>query len=140
MLGYWRRDTPWEGEWFVTGDVAVMDADGYVRHEGRGDEVMNAMGYRVSPGEVEAALHDAPGVAEVAVAALPVRSDLEVICVFAVAKPGEAVEPAAVLAHAEARLAKYKRPREVIVVEALPRTANGKVVRRALVEAWRRDR
>jgi acyl-coenzyme A synthetase/AMP-(fatty) acid ligase len=140
MLGYWRRDTPWEGDWFVTGDVAVMDADGYVRHEGRSDEVMNAMGYRVSPGEVETALHDAPGVAEIAVAALPVRSDLDIICVFAVAKPGEIIDPAAVLAHAEARLAKYKRPREVIVVEALPRTANGKVLRRALVEAWRRDR
>jgi acyl-coenzyme A synthetase/AMP-(fatty) acid ligase len=94
----------------------------------------------VSPGEVEAALADAPAVAEVAVAALPVRADLEVICAFVVAKPGETIDPAAVLAHAEARLAKYKRPREVIVVEALPRTANGKVVRRVLVEAWRRDR
>jgi acyl-coenzyme A synthetase/AMP-(fatty) acid ligase len=140
MLEYWRRDTPWEGEWFVTGDVAVMDADGYVRHEGRGDEVMNAMGYRVSPGEVEAALADAPAVAEVAVAALPVRADLEVICAFVVALPGAAVDGAAIIAHGDARLAKFKRVREVIVVDALPRTANGKVLRRALVEAWRRDR
>jgi acyl-coenzyme A synthetase/AMP-(fatty) acid ligase len=140
MLGYWRRDTPWERDWFVTGDVAVMDADGYVRHEGRDDEVMNAMGYRVSPGEVEAALADAPGVAEVAVAALPVRSDLEVICAFVVAQAGAVVDGAAIIAHGEARLAKFKRVREVLVVEAGPRTANGKVLRRALVEAWRRDR
>jgi acyl-coenzyme A synthetase/AMP-(fatty) acid ligase len=117
-----------------------MDADGYVRHEGRDDEVMNAMGYRVSPGEVEAALADAPGVAEVAVAALPVRSDLEVICAFVVAQAGAVVDGAAIIAHGDARLAKFKRVREVIVVEALPRTANGKVLRRALVEAWRRDR
>ena len=140
MLGYWRMETPSEGEWFLTGDVGVMDADGYVRHEGRGDEVMNALGYRVSPGEVEAALQNAPGVAEVAVAALPVRADLEVICAFVVAKPAEEVHPAAILAHAETLLAKYKRPREVITVDALPRTPNGKVRRKDLVEAHRRDR
>ncbi|MGG7565908.1 acyl-CoA synthetase [Rhodovulum sp. DZ06] len=140
MLGYWRQDTEYEGDWFVTGDVAVMDEDGYVRHEGRADEVMNALGYRVSPGEVEAALAQAPGVAEVAVAALPVRADLEIIAAFVVPKEGAEIHPAAILAHAEEALAKYKRPREVITVDALPRTPNGKVQRKALVEAHRKDR
>lgn len=71
MIGYWRQDTPWEGEWFVTGDLAAMDAEGYVVHQGRADEVMNALGYRVSPGEVEEALCRHPDVAEAAAAALP---------------------------------------------------------------------
>ncbi len=139
MLGYWRADPPWEGEWFVTGDLAEMDADGYVAHRGRADEVMNALGYRVSPGEVEEALAAHPDVAEAAAAALPVRADLEVIAAFVVLRPGAAPDADAILAAAAERLAPYKRPREVVFVDALPRTANGKIRRRDLIAAHRRD-
>ncbi len=70
MLGYWNR--PEEearssrGEWFIGGDLGVMDDDGYVTHLGRNNDLMNALGYRVSPLEVEAVLATHPDVAEVA--------------------------------------------------------------------------
>jgi acyl-coenzyme A synthetase/AMP-(fatty) acid ligase len=139
MLGYWRRETPWQGEWFLTGDLAEMNADGYVAHRGRADDVMNALGYRVDPGEVEAALASCPGVAEAAAAALPVRADLEIIAAFVVPGPGVPHDPAPILAHCAARLARYKQPREVVFVEALPRTANGKLRRKELISQHRRD-
>ena len=142
MLGYWNRPeetaASFEGEWFLTGDRAAMDAQGYVTHLGRLDEVMTALGYRVSPQEVEEALATHPAIAEVAVAELPVRGDLSLIAAFVVpegAWPGED----ALAAHAAARLAEYKRPRLWIAVEALPRTGTGKLMRRDLVARHRRD-
>jgi acyl-coenzyme A synthetase/AMP-(fatty) acid ligase len=143
MLGYWRRpeetEAAFRGEWFVTGDRAKMDPDGYVTHLGRADDTITSLGYRVSPTEVEEALEPHPGIAEIAVAELPVRADLSLVAAFVVpagAWPGDD----ALAAFAEARLAAYKRPRVWIEVPRLPRTANGKVIRRALVEAYRRDR
>ncbi|GMG83483.1 AMP-binding protein [Paralimibaculum aggregatum] len=142
MLGYWQdaagTAAAMAGEWFLTGDRARMDADGYVTHLGRADEVMTALGYRVSPLEVEAAMEAHPGVAEIAVAELPVRADLALIAGFVVPRggwPGEA----ALTDWAAGRLAGYKIPKLWIEVPALPRTPNGKVIRRSLVAAHRRD-
>lgn len=138
MLGYWRR--PQEvaevrrGDWFVGGDLALMDGDGYVAHLGRGNDVIKALGYRVSPQEVEAALADHPAVAEVACTEVAVRDGVHVVGAFVVAKEGAAASEADILAHAAARLADYKRPRLVRFVAALPRTANGKI-RRADLKA-----
>jgi len=136
MLGYWRRPDEeaevYRGEWFVGGDLASFDADGYMWYQGRADDLMNAMGYRVSPQEVEAALAGHPDIQEVAVTEIHVRTDVSIIAAFVV--PTEASEPDAafIMKWAEERLAAYKCPREVIFVESLPRTANGKVMRRAL--------
>jgi acyl-coenzyme A synthetase/AMP-(fatty) acid ligase len=137
MLGYWNRPEEEEaalrGEWFLGGDLAAIDADGYVRYAGRNDDVMNAGGYRVSPMEVEAALADHPAVAEVAVAEVPVREDgVTAVAAFVVPRQGAAPDADAILAHAAERLAAYKRPRLVVLVPELPRSANGKVIRRAL--------
>lgn len=138
MLGYWQRPEETaevlRGEWFVTGDLAEIDEDGYLTYHGRSDDVMNAMGYRVSPAEVEEALAGTPGVAEVAVSALDVGDGVSLVCAWVV--PTAGADPQSlrqgVLDRAAERLAPYKRPREVRVLEALPRTANGKVVRRDL--------
>lgn len=136
MLGYWNRpdeeEAVYRDEWFVGGDLASMDDDGYIWFHGRNDDLMNAMGYRVSPLEVEGVLAQHPSVAEVACAEMRVRDDVSVIAAFVV--PREAAEPDAgeLLDFARARLASYKCPREVVFVESLPRTANGKVTRRAL--------
>ena len=141
MLGYWNRSDEealvYRGEWFAGGDLAAMDDQGYVWYHGRNDDVMNAMGYRVSPGEVEAALATHPAVAEVAVTELAVREGVRVIAAFVVPKDPDEVDARPILAYAESRLAAYKRPREVIFVNELPRTANGKVQRRRLAELWR---
>lgn len=137
MLGYWHRPEEealvYRGDWFCGGDLASLDADGYLWHHGRNDDVMNAMGYRVSPVEVEMALAEHPAIAEVAVTELRVRADVSVITAFIVLREGQTVTSDELSAHAEARLAAYKCPREWRFVASLPRTANGKVQRKKLV-------
>ncbi|WP_084342894.1 class I adenylate-forming enzyme family protein [Janibacter corallicola] len=135
MLGYWQRPEEdaevLRGEWFVTSDLAAVDEEGYLTYHGRADDVMNAMGYRVSPVEVEDALAGTPGVAEVAAAALDVGDGVSIVCAWVVPTGDPEGVRERVLAEAE-RLAPYKRPREVRLVPSLPRTGNGKVIRRAL--------
>lgn len=116
----------------MTADLVSIDGDGYVWHLGRADDVMNAFGYRVSPVEVENALADCPGIAEVAVTEAPVRDGITAITAFVVTKPGATIDEESVIAWAHERLAHYKCPRAVRVVDRLPRTNNGKVMRRAL--------
>ncbi|MCB1487267.1 MAG: long-chain fatty acid--CoA ligase, partial [Bauldia sp.] len=136
MLGYWNRPdedaATTRGTWFVGGDLAAFDDDGYVWYHGRADDIMNAGGFRVSPLEVEAALADCPGVAEVAVTEYRVDETLSVIAAYVVARPGGDVDAERVLAHAGERLAAYKRPKQVFFVDSLPRNVNGKLQRRAL--------
>ena len=123
------------GDWFTGGDLASLDSDGYLWFHGRNDDLMNALGYRVSPSEVEAVLARHPDVAEVGVAELAVRADLKVIAAFVVARAGASPDAAALIAFCGAHLAAYKCPREIRFLDALPRTANGKVQRKRLVAA-----
>ena len=142
MLGYWKR--PQEeadvliGEWFAGGDLAVCDEDGYITHQGRANEIMKALGYRVSPLEVEAALSDHDGIAEVACAELRVREDVSVIAAYVVPQPGRDLDQDEVKRFAAARLAAYKCPKEVVFVSELPRTPNGKVQRARLTDHVKR--
>jgi acyl-coenzyme A synthetase/AMP-(fatty) acid ligase len=139
MLGYWNRPEEeaavFRGEWFTGGDVAEFDEDGYLWFHGRADDVMNAFGYRVSPSEVEGVLIQHPAVHEVAVTEVAVREDLRVIAAFIVAEPGVAASRAELEAHCASRLAAYKQPREYLLVDALPRTPNGKIQRKRLAPA-----
>ena len=141
MLGYWRRSDEeaqvFRGEWFVGGDLGVIDDDGYITHIGRSNELMNAGGYRVSPHEVEAALAHCPGVAEVACTEVRVRSDVSVIAAFVVQTGGMALDAVTIKTFAAGHLAAYKVPREIFFVDQIPRTANGKVQRKALAEGAR---
>ena len=136
MLHYWNR--PDEdadvtcGDWFVGGDLGVIDADGYLTHLGRANDVMNAMGYRVSPQEVEAVIAQVPGVGEVACAEVKVRDGISIVAAFIVPASSTAFDIKAVKDFCASRLAAYKCPREVYLVKDLPRTANGKIMRRAL--------
>src|SRR5271157_693939 len=136
MLGYWNRPAEeaaaFRGDWFIGGDLAEIDSDGFVWHRGRNDDIMNAFGYRVSPLEVEKVLASHPDVADVAVAERKVASDVSVITAFVVPKAERAPDEAALLAHCAEHLAVYKRPRKVVFVREIPRTANGKVSRRLL--------
>lgn len=148
MLGYWRRPDEeslvYRGEWFIGGDRAAIDeADGYVRYLGRRDEVMNASGYRVSPLEVEQALAMHPLVAEIATCETSPAPGVRIITAFVVPTDsalvterhgGERIKAAErdLLAFAARQLAAYKRPRSVVFRDALPRTANGKLIRQQL--------
>lgn len=136
MLGYWRRPEEeaevFRGDWFIGGDLARMDEDGYVTHLGRANDVMKALGYRVSPQEVEAVLAQHPGVAEVACAEVQVRADVTVVGAFIVPREGAEPDTRSIEDFAAGRLAAYKCPREITFVGSLPRTANGKLQRSAL--------
>jgi acyl-coenzyme A synthetase/AMP-(fatty) acid ligase len=131
MLGYLSGespDLPLTGDWFLTGDLVSADPDGALRYHGRRDDLMTTGGFRVSPLEVEAAFHGAPGLAECAAAAVEVKPDTHVI---ALAYAGD-VGAEALTALAAGRLARYKQPRLYIPLPALPRSANGKLDRRGL--------
>jgi acyl-coenzyme A synthetase/AMP-(fatty) acid ligase len=132
MLGYLGDEAAtaarFRGDWFVTGDLAVMSAEGAIRFAGRADDLMNAGGFRVSPLEVEAVMAACPGVEDVAVTDVEVRPGLRVIGCFHVGT----AEVAALEAHAGAHLARWKKPRLYHRLDALPRSANNKLNRRAL--------
>lgn len=136
MLGYWNLPEEvaqvYRGDWFIGGDIATMDGDGYVFHRGRANDLMKALGYRVSPLEVEAVLAAHPAIAEVACAEVRVREDVSVIGAFIVPHVGVTADTGEIERFAAERLAAYKRPRAFVVVESLPRTANGKVMRSQL--------
>ncbi|GAB4390030.1 class I adenylate-forming enzyme family protein [Albidovulum sp.] len=135
FLGTFGPDgiTPPAGDWFVTGDVVVMEEDGAIRYLGRNDDMLNAGGFRLSPAEIEAALLAHPGVAECAAVEVRPRPDTSLIAAF---YTGSA-DRAALAAHAETCLAPYKRPRILERRAALPHNANGKVDRRKLREEWK---
>ncbi|MEO1089314.1 MAG: acyl-CoA synthetase [Pseudomonadota bacterium] len=134
MLGYWRRPDEEAavmfGEWFAGGDLAHLDEDGYVYFHGRDDDVLNALGVRTSPLEIERVLAEHPAVNEVAVTTTANAEGVELITAFVV--PAADVDDSDLLAFASHRLAAYKLPKRVVRVDGLPRTANGKVQRRQL--------
>ena len=134
MLGYLHAEDDTAarfcGDWFVTGDLGVMDADGQVTYLGRADDMMNAGGYRVSPLEVEAVLNAHPGITQAAVTDIEVKQDARLIMAF---YTGPAPLPADELdALAADKLAAYKRPRGYYHLDSLPTGANGKLLRRKL--------
>ena len=121
--------------WFRTGDLATRDADGFLRIVGRrSTDLIKCGGYRVGAGEVEAALLEHPAVLEVAVAGRPDDDLGERIVAWVVRAPGSAVAGDELSRHTAELLAAHKRPREVHFVDALPRNAMGKVMKRELVD------
>jgi len=134
MLGYWRRPEEealvYRGEWFCGGDLAHLDEDGYVWFHGRHDDILNPMGYRLSPLEIETVLAHHPSVQEVAVGELSISDDVTVLAAFVV--PHGQGDGPELLDWARDHLATYKMPREVVFLDHLPRTKNGKLLRRDL--------
>jgi acyl-coenzyme A synthetase/AMP-(fatty) acid ligase len=131
FLRYWGEE-PVAGEWFATGDVGEIDPQGYVWHHGRADDLMNAGGFRVSPVEVENVLIQHPDVADAGVREWRVSDTATIIAAFLVPQPGASPNEATVDAFVRERLAAYKCPKQIWFVPALPRTANGKLIRKAL--------
>jgi len=120
--------------WFLTGDYARRDAEGYVYFVGRRDDQINTFGYRVSPHEVERVLLENAAVLEAAVAGEEVGPGKVVVAAWVVPRPGTGLDADTLLAWGRAHLAGYKAPRIVHMVDKLPRTRNGKLLRRALLD------
>ena len=116
--------------WLHTGDLGRMDEEGFVYVTGRLKEIIISGGENISPEEVEAALRDHPAVAEVAVFGLADARFGEQVAAAVVAR--QPVEQDALVEHVTHRLARFKRPRRIFFVDALPKTAAGKVRRNAL--------
>jgi acyl-coenzyme A synthetase/AMP-(fatty) acid ligase len=141
MLGYFEAPDAtarrFDGDWFLTGDHGVMDVSGQIHYTGRADDMMNAGGYRVSPLEVEAALHGAPGVNALAVTDVEVKADACLIVGFYTAN--EPLDPETLSEFAQTRLARYKQPRVWVHVDAMPTNPNGKLSRQKLKELYHRN-
>lgn len=118
--------------WLHTGDLATRDADGAYRICGRKKDMFISGGENVFPGEVEAALADCPGVGEAVVVGVPDEKWGEVGRAFVICRGGETVTAEQIVAHARGRLAGYKVPKSVVVLDDLPRLGSGKPDRRAL--------
>lgn len=135
--GYWRMPEKTAEEftedgWFRTGDIARIDADGYVAIVGRAKDMVISGGYNVYPKEVEALIDALDGVAESAVIGLPHPDLGEAVVAVVVPRDGATVEEAAVIAALKPRIAGYKVPKRVLCVDALPRNTMGKVQKNLL--------
>ncbi|MGH7813614.1 MAG: acyl-CoA synthetase [Candidatus Binataceae bacterium] len=139
FIEYWKNQDEtakvFRGEWYLTGDHATRDADGYLWFVGRADDVIISAGYRNGPFEVESALLEHPAVMESAVVASPDPDRGAIVKAFVKLRPG--VERGAALArelqeHVKRITAPYKYPREIEFVDELPKTASGKIRRAEL--------
>jgi long-chain acyl-CoA synthetase len=138
MKGYWNRPEETaialRDGWLYTGDVARMDEDGFFYIVQRKKDMIIVGGFNVYPNEVEDVLFIHRAVLEVVVIGLPDQYRGEIVKAFIVLKPGEAVKTDELVEHCRANLAKYKVPTIIEIVESLPRSAVGKVLRRELRE------
>lgn len=143
FLGYWKNDAATRAKytgdpadsWCRTGDMAVMDAEGYLWYQGRSDDMFKAAGYRIGPSEIENCLVKHPAVANAAVVPKPDAERGAVVKAYVVLAPGHAGDAALVQAlqrHVRGQLAPYEYPKEIEFIEALPMTTTGKVQRRVL--------
>lgn len=143
--GYWRNLAATaaaldDDGFFHTGDLARKDEDGFFTIAGRRKDMLISGGVNVYPAEIEGELLLHPAVQDAAVVGVPDATWGEVGVAFVVTRPGAALSKPDLLAFAEARLARYKLPREVVFVDALPRTAYGKVVKGELRERFLAER
>jgi benzoate-CoA ligase family protein len=131
--GYWCRTAVtravFQGEWMRTGDQYVRNEDGSYTCLGRADDVLKVGGIWVSPTEVETRLLEHAALAEAVVVGVPDEDGLDKPVAFVVPREGATVDPEEVIAFCRAGLAAFKRPREVIQVDELPKTATGKIQR-----------
>jgi len=136
--GYWCRTAVnravFQGEWMRTGDQYVRGADGSYRCLGRADDVLKVGGIWVSPTEVETRLLEHPALAEAVVVGVPDADGLDKPVAYVVPRPGATVDADELIAFCRAGLASFKRPRLVIEVAELPKTATGKIQRYRLRE------
>lgn len=141
FAGYWHMPEKTREEftvdgYFRTGDVGTIDADGYVSIVGRAKDLIISGGYNVYPKEIELALDALPGVAESAVIGVPHPDFGEAVAAVVVARKDAKLDPAAMIAELKKNFANYKVPKQVHVVEDLPRNAMGKVQKALLRERY----
>jgi long-chain acyl-CoA synthetase len=141
MRGYWKQDDETarvirEGGWVRSGDAGYLDEDGYLFIRDRVKDMVVSGGENVYPAEVENAIYGHPDVAEVAVIGVPDPKWGEAVKAVVALKPGRAPDADGIIGWARERIAGYKVPKSVDFVDALPRNASGKVLKRDLREPY----
>jgi fatty-acyl-CoA synthase len=138
MTGYLddpdKTAAAFEGGWFHSGDLAVRDAEGFLWIVDRKKDMIKTGGENVASSEVENALHAHPAVAEAAVVGLPDPRWIEAITAVVVLRPGSSASADDLIQHCRGRLAHFKSPKSVVFVDAIPRNASGKLLKRELRE------
>ncbi len=136
VAGYWGKPDETAanlpGGALRSGDVGFLNAEGWVFIVDRKKDMINASGYKVWPREVEDVLAEHPAVRESAVVGVPDERRGETVKAFVSLAPGASVTPDELIAHCRARMAAYKYPRQVVLVDELPKTVTGKILRREL--------
>lgn len=139
LTGYFHDDertaAAFKGGWFHSGDLATVDADGYMTVVDRKKDMIKTGGENVASREVEEAIYRLAGVSEVAVIGVPHPRWVEAVVAVVVPKAGAALDEAQVLAHCSAQLAGFKTPKRVVFVDALPKNPSGKLLKRNLRDA-----
>ncbi|GGE07598.1 acyl-CoA synthetase [Polymorphobacter glacialis] len=141
MRGYWKLDeataaTIAPDGWLRTGDAGYLDDDGYLYIHDRVKDMIITGGENVYPAEVESAIYGHPAVAEVAVIGVPDDKWGEAVKAVVVAKPGAVIDETDIIAFARTRIAAFKAPKSIDVIDALPRNASGKILRRELRDPY----
>src|ERR1700716_269714 len=139
--GYWRMPEKTKAEFrddgfFITGDLGKIDANGYVHILGRGKDLVSSGGFNVYPKEIESEIDAMPGLVESAVIGIPNADFGEGVTAVVVCDKGAKVDETSVLKALDGRLAKFKMPKRVIVVDELPRNAMGKVQKNILRDTY----
>jgi 2-aminobenzoate-CoA ligase len=134
---YWRdpdkqRHAITREGWNRAGDFVSVDEDGYFWFVSREDDIIKSSGYRIGPEEIEVTLATHPAVADVGVIGVPDEVRGQIAKAFVVLKPGQTLSPEELLAFCKGKIATYKLPREIVIVNELPRTPTGKLLRRVL--------
>jgi malonyl-CoA/methylmalonyl-CoA synthetase len=142
FAGYWRMPEKTAQEfradgYFITGDLGRIDSDGYLHIVGRAKDLVISGGFNVYPKEVETEIDAIEGVLESAVFGAPHADFGEAVTAAVVARPGAALTESAILSALGRRLAKFKAPKQIVLVDSLPRNAMGKVQKAALREAYK---
>jgi len=134
---YWRdpdkqRHAVTREGWNRAGDFVSEDEDGYFWFVSREDDIIKSSGYRIGPEEIEVTIATHPAVADVGVIGIPDEVRGQIAKAFVVLKPGQTISPEELLAFCKGKIATYKLPREIVIVNELPRTPTGKLLRRVL--------
>ncbi len=125
------------GGWFHSGDLGVMDDEGYLTVIDRKKDMIKSGGVNVSSREVEEVIYQYPGVSEVAVIGIPDSYWIEAVTAVVVPKAGAELDAAAIIEFCKGKLARFKVPKHVVFVDVLPKNPSGKVLKRELRETYR---
>jgi acetyl-CoA synthetase len=137
FLGYEGKETPLEGPYYITGDMAELDEDGCITFMGRDDDIILSAGYRIGPFDVESCLIEHPAVAESGVVGKVDAERGEIVVAFVVLHPDYKGSPdlaRELQGYTRERLSAHAYPREVVFVDELPKTPSGKIRRYVLRE------